>query len=78
MQPTDLTIDQVVDNGDNSLSITGHDTSNTSYTTSMGRKSDLPTDPTQQMAYYQQVLADSIPPSPAVLYQAQDYTPAEQ
>jgi hypothetical protein len=73
---SDLTIDQVTDNGDNSLTIIGHDTNNTSYTSSMGRKSDLPTDSTKQMAYYQQILADSIPPAPSTLYQAPGYTPS--
>lgn len=75
MQPQNLTIDMVTDNQDNSLTITGHDANNNSYTTGMGRKSDLPSDPTQQMGYYQQILAANIPAAPATLYQAPGYMP---
>lgn len=77
MQSTDLTIDMVTDNGDNSLTIVGHDTDSNSYTTSMGRMSDLPADKTEQTPYYQQILFNSLPPTQAVLYQAPGYTPPE-
>lgn len=70
-----FTVDMVTDNGDNSLTITGHSSDNTSYTTSAGRKSDLPTNSDDQMAYYQQVLVTCLPPETPVLYQNPDYTP---
>lgn len=70
-----LTIDQVTDNGDNSLTIVGHTADNTSYTTSMGRKTDLPSVQADQMTYYQTILATALPPAQPVLYQAPGYTP---
>lgn len=72
----EFTIDQVIDNGDNSLTIIGHTADNTSYTTSMGRKSDLPVGEDEQLIYYQEVLATVIPPEQPVLYQNPDYTPS--
>lgn len=72
---TNITIDQVVDNGDNSLTITGHTDDGTSYTTSNGRKSELPTNQSDQMAYYEAMLISCLPSATPVLYQAPGYTP---
>ena len=73
MNGSNLTIDQVVDLGDNSLQITGHTDDGTGYTTSMGRKSDLPASPTDQQVYYQTILATALPVEQSVLYQADGY-----
>lgn len=74
-----LTIDQVTDNGDNSLTIIGHDSSDNSYTTSMGRKSDMPDSENfsdeSNIEYYQNILAEAVPAIPTVVYQAPGYTP---
>lgn len=72
-----IVIDQVIDNLDNSLTITAH-SGDTIYTTGMGRKSDLPEVAADQMAYYQQVIADNcIPDGPVPLYTAPGYTPPD-
>lgn len=68
----DLIIDQVTDNGDNSLTIIGHD-ENGSYESGLGRKSDLPEKTKDQMAYYQVILTDAIPSDNPVLYQTPEY-----
>lgn len=78
MSPT-LTVLQVIDNNDNSLTVVGSDTDDNQYTTSMGRKSDAPdstnlADP-DNMTYYQTILAEyAIPVSPTVVYTAPGYT----
>lgn len=72
-----LVIDQVTDNGDNSLTIVGHD-GDTIYETSAGRKSDLPDKQSDQMAYYKQIVADSIPPDTMILYKNPSYAPNEE
>lgn len=72
-----LVIDQVTDNGDNTLQIIGHDGDQV-YETGMGRKTDLPSKTSDQMAYYKQVLTDSIPPNTEVLYQNPNYSPEEE
>lgn len=71
-----LAVDYVTDNGDNSLTITGHDGDQV-YTTSAGRKSDLPDGQVAQMTYYKQILSDCLPPEQPVLYQAPGYTPPD-
>lgn len=74
---SDLVVDYVTDNGDNTLTITGHASDGTCYTTSSGRKSELPSSNTSKMAYYQQQLMNCLPPEQPVLYQAPGYTPPE-
>lgn len=68
-----ITIDQVTDNGDNSLTIIGHDTDGTEYVTSIGRKSDLPSKEDDQMSYYLAILAETLSQAPIVLYEAPAY-----
>lgn len=70
-----LTIDYVTDNGDNSLTIIGHDQDGTEYQSSMGRKTDLPSKDSDKMAYYRNILCQVVPKGAPVLYQAPGYTP---
>jgi len=76
MTTTDLTIDSIVDNGDNTLTITGHDTNAVSHETNNGRKNKLPNQNNIQdsanIAYCQEILFKSIPPVPIVLYKNPD------
>ena len=76
MTTTDLTIDSIVDNGDNTLTITGHDTNAVSHETNNGRKNKLPNQNNIQDAsnilYCQNILLKSIPPVPVVLYKNPD------
>lgn len=82
MDTSDFTVDMVTDNQDNSLTITGHDSDDNSYTTSMGRKTDMPDSgdfsDSDNIEYYQDILAQyAVPPTPTVVYQAPGYTPPE-
>lgn len=69
-----MIVDKVTDNGDNSISIIGHD-DNGSYETAAGRKSDLPKSDEGKMNYYLDKLNACLPPETEVLYQNPDYTP---
>lgn len=69
-----LTIDQVIDNGDNSLTITAHEDDGTEHVISNGRKSELPSGNGARMTYYEQVVRDSLPPEQPVLYVTPEYT----
>ena len=75
MVATDLTIEIIVDNGNNTLTITGHDTNRVSHTTNNGRKNKLPNQnniqDTSNIAYCQDILLKSIPPVPVVIYDNQ-------
>lgn len=72
---TNFIVDQVVDNGDNSLTITGHTDDNTSYTTNADRKSDLPKNEADQTTYCETMLDSCLPSLQPVLYQNPDYVP---
>lgn len=69
-----ITIDQVTDNGDNSLTIIGHDDDGNEYTSGNGRLSVLPKKDSDKMNYYLETLLNSLPPENPVLYVTPSYT----
>lgn len=77
-----MIIDLVIDNNDNSLQITAHD-DNGSYTTGMGRLSDMPNSKNfldaANMAYFEQIVqANCLPSASVVVYQNPDYVPPSE
>lgn len=70
-----LTIDQVTDNGNNSLTIVGHTDDGTEYISTEGCKSDVDArhNEADQLTYYKDILSRQLPAEQPILYQTPEY-----